>query len=185
MNIKYCKENARGRICLVRGKDKAGKLAWNYVLVQRARLPLFMRQANGSSLDVADFGEVLKSGWGMDPPESVREEIRDMEKTLPDMQGVTILRFACKSASLEIVNELVVKCKSDMNACDGESYTTLHLVAMHGTIQVVKKLVELNADVNLKVDGNDAADLAHMNEETEIEEFLKSKRSSPLKDSGI
>ena len=33
--------------------------------------------------------------------------------------------------------------------------------------------------------GKDAADVARTNEETEIEEFLKSKRSSPLKDSEI
>lgn len=37
----------------------------------------------------------------------------------------------------------------------------------------------------LKWIGKDAADVAGMNEETEIEEFLKSKRSSPLKDSDI
>ena len=48
---------------------------------------------------------------------------------------------------------------------------------MYGNIQVVKKLVETNADVNLKVDGKDAADLARMNKETEIEEYLKPKRS--------
>ena len=48
---------------------------------------------------------------------------------------------------------------------------------MHGSIQLVKKLVELNADVNLKVDRKGAADMARMNEETEIEESLKSRRS--------
>ena len=37
----------------------------------------------------------------------------------------------------------------------------------------------------LKWIGKDAADVAGMNEETEIEEFLKSKRSSSLKDSDI
>ena len=41
---------------------------------------------------------------------------------------------------------------ADLNARDGEGYTPLHLAAMYGSIQVVKKLVELNADVNLKVD---------------------------------
>ncbi|PFX28594.1 hypothetical protein AWC38_SpisGene6672 [Stylophora pistillata] len=141
-------------------KDRTGKLAWNYVLVQRALLFLFMRRAKGSSLEVTAFEKVLKSGWGMDPPVRVREEIREIEKTFPDMQGVTILHFAYKSASRETVNELVVKGKAHINTCDGEGYSPLHLAAMYGTSQVVKKLVELNADVNLKVDGRDAADLA-------------------------
>lgn len=74
---------------------------------------------------------------------------------------------------------LVMKCKADINACDGEGYTPLHLAAMYESIQVVKKLVEFSADVSLKVDGKDAADLARVNDETEIEEFLKSKRCSP------
>ena len=50
---------------------------------------------------------------------------------------------------------------------------------MYESIQVVKKLVEFSADVSLKEDGKDAADLARVNDETEIEEFLKSKRCSP------
>ena len=41
---------------------------------------------------------------------------------------------------------------ADLNAGNGEGYTPLNLAAMYGSIQVVKKLVELNADVNLKVD---------------------------------
>ena len=183
--VKCCKENVGERIYLVCGKDRAGKSAWHYVLVKKALLPLFLRRTNGGSLNVATFGQVLKSGRRRSPPESVREEMREMEKTFPDVQGVTILHVACKSAIPEIVDMLAMKCKEDVNACDGEGYTPLHLAAMHGSIQVVKKLVELNADINLKVDGKDAADLARMNEETEIEEFLKSKRSSPLKDSDI
>ena len=69
-----------------------------------------------------------------------------------------------------------MKYKADINAIDIDGFTPLHLAAIYGNIQVVKKLVELNADVNLKVDGKDAADLAQMNRETEIEEYLKPKR---------
>ena len=92
--------------------------------------------------------------------------------------------MASKNSSPEIV-ELLVKYNADINGCNVDGFTPLHLAAIHGNFRVVKKLVELNADVNLKVDGKDAADLAHMNEETEIEEFLKSKRSLPLNDSDL
>ena len=176
VNMKHM-ENASERIYLVRGKDR-GKQAWLYVLVKKALLPLFSRWTKGGSVDVADFGRVLKSGWGKDPPEDIRKSIREMDSTFPDTQSRTVLHIASKSASLEIV-DLLVKYKADINAYDADGFTPLHLAAMYGNIQVVKKLVETNADVNLKVDGKDAAELARMNEETEIEEYLKPKRSSP------
>ena len=180
VNMKY-NENASERIYLVRGKDR-GKLAWHYVQVEKALLPLFLRRTNGGSLDVADFGLVLTSGWGKDPPEEVRKNITEMSDTFPYTQSQTVLHVASKSARLEIV-DLLVRYKADINASDMDGFTPLHLAAMYGNIQVVKKLVETNADVNLKVDGKDAADLARMNEETEIEEYLKSKRSLPQRDS--
>ena len=180
VNMKY-NENASERIYLVRGKDR-GKPAWHYALVEKTLLPLFLRRTKGGSLDVADFGLVLTSGWGKDPPEDVRKDINEMGPTFPDTQSQTVLHVASKSASLEIV-DLLVKHKADINANDGDSFTPLHLAAMYGNIKVVKKLVELDADVNLKVGGKDAADLAQMNEETEIEEYLKPKRSLPQRDS--
>ena len=180
VNMKY-NENASERIYLVRGKD-GWKLAWHYVQVEKALLPLFLRRTNGGSLDVADFGRVLKSGWGKDPPENVRKNINERGATFLETQSQTVLHVASKSASLEIV-DLLVKHKADINANDADGFTPLHLAAMYGNIKVVKKLVELDADVNLKVGGKDAADLAQMNEETEIEEYLKPKRSLPQRDS--
>ncbi|XP_022805986.1 serine/threonine-protein phosphatase 6 regulatory ankyrin repeat subunit C-like [Stylophora pistillata] len=176
VNVKY-EENVNDRLFLVRGKDR-GKAAWLYVLVKRTVFPLFLRRTQGGSLNVANFGQVLKSGWGEDPPGSVRVEFAEKAKTFPDIHSLTVLHVASKSSSPEIV-ELLVKYNADINGCDGDGFTPLHLAAIHGNFRVVKKLVELNADVNLKVDGKDAADLAHMNEETEIEEFLISKRSFP------
>ncbi|XP_022777644.1 ankyrin-1-like [Stylophora pistillata] len=175
VNMKY-KENAGERIYLVRGKDR-GKPVWHYLLVQKALLPLFLRKIK---LNVTDFGKVLKSGWGKDPPESVREEITETGNAFHGIDSFTVLHFASKNDSPEII-DLLVKHNANINGCDGDGFTPLHLAAMHGNVQVVKKLVELNADVNLKVDGTDAADLAHMNEEIEIKEFLKSNSSSPLK----
>ena len=180
VNMEY-NENASQRIYLVRGKDR-GKPAWHYVQVEKVLLPLFLRRTNGGDLDVADFGLILKSGWGKDPPENVRKNINEIGATFSDTQGQTVLHIASKSASLEIV-DLLINYKADVNANDMDGFTPLHLAAMHGNIQVVKKLVETNADVNLKVDGKDAADLARMNEETEIEEYLKTKRSLPQRDS--
>ena len=63
-------------VYLVRGKDK-GKAAWHYVLVDKVKLPVFLKKTQGGSLDVADYGKVLYSGWGQDPPDEIRQKIQD------------------------------------------------------------------------------------------------------------
>ena len=172
-----CKESLSERVYLVRGKDR-GRPAWHYVVVEKALLGLFLKRTNGGSVDVSDFGAVLKSGWGKDPPESVRMEIRKTEDTFPVIQDITVLHLVSRNDNPEIV-DLLVKYKADVNARDGEGYTPLHLAAIHGNIQVVQRLAELKADFNLTtMDGKNAADLAQMNEEREIEEYLRSKGTS-------
>lgn len=71
----------RGRGCyrgpsiyLVRGKDR-GKPAWHYVHVKDSLLSEFLEKTRGGSLDVADYGEVLASGWGEDPPQDLADSI--------------------------------------------------------------------------------------------------------------
>ena len=176
-----CKESLSERLYLVRGKDR-GRPAWHYVLLEKASLGLFFKRTKSGSLDVADFGAVLKSGWGKDPQESLRMEMKEIADTFPDIQDITVLHVASKSASPAIV-ELLVKYKADVNARDGEGYTPLHLAAIHGNIQVVQRLAELKADFHFTtVDGKNAADLAQMNEEREIEEYLRSKGTSFKRD---
>ena len=62
------KENSADRIYLIRGQDR-GRAAWHRVLEKKHLLGLFLKRTRGGSLDVADFGDVLGSGWGKDPPE--------------------------------------------------------------------------------------------------------------------
>ena len=62
-------------VYLVRGKDR-GKPAWHYVLVKQEMLSVFLRKTQGGSIDVAQYGSVLKSGWGVDPPQEVVDEIK-------------------------------------------------------------------------------------------------------------
>ncbi|XP_022805983.1 ankyrin repeat and protein kinase domain-containing protein 1-like [Stylophora pistillata] len=176
VNMKY-KENAKHRIYLIRGKDR-GKPVWHYVLVQKARLPVFLRRTEDGSLDVADFGKVLKSGWGKDPPESLRKEIREIAITFHDIHSLTVLHFASKNGSSEIV-ELLEKHNADINGCDEDGFTPLHLAAIHGKVQVVKKLIELNADVNLKVGGKDSIDLAHITKKQKLRNFSNIRKAHP------
>ena len=47
-------------VYLVHGKDH-DRDAWHYVLVDKNKLPLFLKQIETGSIDVALFGEVLRS----------------------------------------------------------------------------------------------------------------------------
>ena len=63
-------------IYLVRGKDK-GKPAWHYVLVDEKKENQFKAQVATGNIDVAEYGKILYSGWGEDPPEEKRKQISD------------------------------------------------------------------------------------------------------------
>ena len=168
------KENSTDRIYLVRGKDR-GRAVWQYVLVKKHLLGLFPKRTNGGSLDVADFGAVLCSGWGKDPPEGTIDQI--LEKCdFKEIPGVTILHIASKENNEPEIIDLLVKSGANVNAQDAEGFTPLHMATIHGNLKIVKKLVDLHADVNIvTTDGKNAAELAHLNEEMEIEEYLESK----------
>ena len=58
------------QIYLVRGKDE-GKQAWHYVLVDEDKIEDFNAKVNTGTIDVADYGTVLYSGWGQDPPKDI------------------------------------------------------------------------------------------------------------------
>ena len=168
------KENSTDRIYLVRGKGR-GRAAWQYVLVKKHLLGLFLKRTNGGSLDGADFGAVLRSGWGKDPPEGTIDQILE-ECDFKEIPGVTVLHIASKENNEPEIIDLLVKSGANVNAQDAEGFTPLHMATIHGNLKIVKKLVDLDADVNIvTTDGKNAAELAHLNEEVEIEEYLESK----------
>ena len=173
------KEKSTGRLYLVRGKDK-GRAAWHYVLVKKHLLAIFLKRMNGGRLDVADFGDVLGSGWGKKPPKGTRDKIlKECDFKFKEIPGVTVLHIASKENNEPEIIDLLVKSGANVNAQDAEGFTPLHMAAIHGNLKIVKKLVDLEADVNIvTTDGKNAAELAHLNEELEIEEYLESRMAS-------
>ncbi|WP_333023546.1 hypothetical protein [Wolbachia endosymbiont of Pentidionis agamae] len=63
-------------VFLVRGKDR-GKSAWHYVLVDKDKKELFLAHSRRGSLDVADYGKVMYSGWGEDPPQEIVDKVNE------------------------------------------------------------------------------------------------------------
>ena len=175
--------NANERLFLVRGNEK-GRPAWYYIMVERSLLGLFLKRTHGGKLDVNNFGTIIRSGLGEPPSEAeITKNLNKSSEFRKDPIGKTPLHIACEieNGNLEVI-ELLVKYGGEINARDGDGFTPLQTAAILGKMQTVTKLVELKADVNLTTkDGKDAADLAQMNEEPMIEEYLKSRRNSLMR----
>ena len=73
-NFTWHKKNECSRVFLVRGKDR-GRPAWHFVLLvdDEDTIKLFHEKVKTGTVDVADYGEVLKSGWGKDPPNEIKD----------------------------------------------------------------------------------------------------------------
>ena len=55
------------RILIVRGKDQ-GRQAWYLAIVFEYQLEHFWAAIRSGHLHVADYGHIVNSGWGEDPP---------------------------------------------------------------------------------------------------------------------
>ena len=72
MGNKYI--NMRGTVFLARGFYKS-LATWHFVKVDALKLPLFLKQSKTGCIDVAEFGEVLFSGWGSEPPQDIYQKV--------------------------------------------------------------------------------------------------------------
>ena len=65
------------RLFLVQGKER-GQPVWHYVLLSNKSETYkkqFLEQFKSGYVDVAEWGYIIKSGWGKDPPEDLREKL--------------------------------------------------------------------------------------------------------------
>ena len=165
-------EDSKERIYLVRGKDR-GKPAWHYVLVDKHLLGLFLKKTKGGSLDVKDFGTVLRSGWGQDPSAGTIDQIlKENGAMFEEIPGESLLHVACRNNDAVAIDLLVKHGAWNLNPRDAEGFTPLHIAAIHGNMKAVEKLLDLGADAS---QAEAVADLAQINEEYDIESFLRSR----------
>ena len=74
---KYVKSIKNNRLNLVLTKTKAGVDAWWYILVDAPKTDAFYKAMETGNCDLADFGKILKSGYGSEPPETVKAEMHE------------------------------------------------------------------------------------------------------------
>jgi hypothetical protein len=64
-------------IFLVRGKDTSGERAWYYVMIDHGKRDMFRNQNGVPYLKLTDYGNILHSGFGDCPPESIRQTMQE------------------------------------------------------------------------------------------------------------
>ncbi len=63
-------------IYLVKGVD-AGRNAWYYVLVEKLKVQLFLKALNDEVIHLENYGQILYSGYGDEPPSFITDELKE------------------------------------------------------------------------------------------------------------
>lgn len=70
-------QNQRQNLVLVTGgRDHSGRPAWYYVLVEPHLKLRFDRAVKSGAMDLKEFGSIVASGYGEQPPELTRARMK-------------------------------------------------------------------------------------------------------------
>lgn len=64
-------EKSKGCLYLSLGEFE-GRATWHYLLVDKLKLPLLLKEAQEDVIDVAQYGRIVLSGFGKEPPQEVQ-----------------------------------------------------------------------------------------------------------------
>ncbi|GEM_PF-1081472 len=59
------------------GKDKTGRPAWFFLKVEALKLRSFLQKIKTGAINLIEYGEVIESGYGDAPNESVLQKMHD------------------------------------------------------------------------------------------------------------
>ena len=51
--------------------------AWYYILLDGLKKPIFEAKIGKEALDLKDYGQILYSGWGAEPPADIQKKIEE------------------------------------------------------------------------------------------------------------
>jgi hypothetical protein len=75
-NVDPAKKAVSDLIYLVKGVDD-GRSAWYYVLVERVKLQLFLKALNDDIIHLENYGKILYSAYGDEPPKSITDSLKE------------------------------------------------------------------------------------------------------------
>ena len=91
-NFTFQEKKNRSRIYIVEGEDR-GRQAWHYILLvdDPETIRIFEERTQGENagtlpIDVTDFGLILKTGWGQDSPQDVKDWVERVQNGFEDIQ---------------------------------------------------------------------------------------------------
>ncbi len=64
-------------IYLVRGNDSTSRAAWYYVMVDKPKKRLFEIDAKRGQIQLTDYGKIIYSGYGENPPDDMKKKMKD------------------------------------------------------------------------------------------------------------
>lgn len=59
------------------GKDQTGRDAWYFIRVESTKINAFRRTIKAGNISLTDYGNILKSGYGKEPSETVITFMRE------------------------------------------------------------------------------------------------------------
>jgi hypothetical protein len=82
---KQVQASKQQNIYLIKGEDK-GLECWHYVHIDQVKLPLLQRLMDQvpCEIDVSRYGSVLRSGWGPEPPQEVKNAVESGKPLEPE-----------------------------------------------------------------------------------------------------
>ena len=72
-------------VCLIRSNDKI-KQTWHYIQVDENQVEAFKTCVSAGNIDIGDYGTILFSGWGPDPPESIKHQVDIQFSSIIDLE---------------------------------------------------------------------------------------------------
>ena len=74
--LEIVKTSRSDLLYIVRGKRDNWPF-WHYILVDKFRLPMFLVKSKSNLIDLNQYGEIIESGWGENPPEEISKKINE------------------------------------------------------------------------------------------------------------
>lgn len=74
-------------VVLVQGEGQQGEAQWAYALIPSDRFMAFRMAEQAGAYNLADFGTIVCSGTGAEPPQDVRERMAEEYGCNPDFES--------------------------------------------------------------------------------------------------